>query len=144
MTTDTVSVTTGVTAMTAISQRPVGILLPSEQKRNSRKRKKTAHIFRKSVGAFLNAFSSKNGVKYSPRDLAKEREEYRRNHPSDEEEDYYGYYGDPQQEATMTQNPLNGHRSPIPTSPISPTTHREVEVFFEDETSVVVTAEMNI
>jgi len=109
------------------------------------------------VGAFLNAFSSKTNGKYSPKDLAKEREEFRRNQPSDEEEDYYGYYGDPQQEVTMTQNPLNAngqsHRSPVPgpASPVSPTTatttivtHREVEVFFEDETSVIVTAETNI
>ena len=121
------------------------------------------------MGAFLNAFSARNSGKYSPKDLAKEREEYRRNHPSDEEEDYYVYYGDPQQqlqqeEVTMTQNALNpefsglnGHRSPsnhgngMPpvvgsASAMSPTVtaHREVEVFFEDETCVMVTAEVGI
>jgi len=169
------------------SQRPVGILLPSEQKRNSKKRKKTTQIFRRSVGAFLNAFSARGSGKYSPKDLAKEREEYRRNHPSDEEEDYYVYYGDPQQEeATMTQNALNpefmasstlnahsGPRSPLngngngngngmamgngngglgpgsafesgPLSPTTTTTHREIEVFFEDETRVIVTAEVSV
>ena len=184
-------------SQTTGSQRPVSsILMPSEQKRKSQKRKKTAHIFRKSMGAFLNAFSARGSGKYSPKDLAKEREEYRRNHPSDEEEDYYVYYGDPQQiqsaavttkqeeeRVTMTHNALNpefmhsvnvqnvnGHRSPsngvhtvqqapgsaIGSGPLSPTVtvqstksaviHRgvEVEVFFEDETRVIVTAEVSV
>jgi len=140
-------------------QRPVGILLPSEQKRSHKKRKSKRHTFRKSVGAFFNAFSAKGG-KYSPDELAKEREKWRRNHP-EEEDDYYVYYGDPQkdEQVTMTQNALNpelngyrspscgqnGHRSPSNglngiTAPIE----REVEVLFEDATSVLVTADASI
>jgi len=146
----------------AMSQKTVGILLPSEQRRGNRKRKKTSHILRKSVGAFLNAFGAKTGGKYSPTDLAKEREEFRANHPEDIEE-YYVYYGDPQQQqgqeevATMTKNALisiqNGHRaSPSenvlsalsPRSPTLPQRRHGLEVFFEDETCVVVAAEGNV
>jgi len=74
---------------------PMGILLPSEQKRQSRKRKKTAQKIRKSVKGFLSALGGK-GNKNNRKYIA-EREEYRAQHPEDEEH-YYAFYGEPERE----------------------------------------------
>eukprot|EP01084_Bolivina_argentea_P064807 118144_1 len=81
---------------------PVSLLLPSEKKKIVKKsgKKKRAQKIRKSVGAFFSHFTSKKNPKYTVEDLnkiAKQRNEYRAQHPSDEEENY-AYYGDPQKQ----------------------------------------------
>merc|ERR1719295_1616559 len=76
---------------------PMGILLPSGQKRQSRERKKTAQKIRKSVKGFLSALGNNRKGNKNNRKYIAEREEYRAKHPEDEEH-YYAFYGEPERE----------------------------------------------
>jgi len=129
------------------------LLMPSERKKLAKKQKKKtdkkkAHKIKQSVGAFFHSFKSKKNPKYSKEELRKiaaEKEEYRAKHREDDD-DYFGYYGDPQNNMNASPIPMPSNR--MNANPLSQQYKnrnlKEMEILFEDETMVCVTPDTNM